>query len=119
MFTHLVEFSVEAISEASGWEKGAFKQAPGSWKVGIQRTVPVMGDERADHCAGGEASGLAVTSKELIISLRQPRKGLPSEDTFLQDKMAFQGLKCSQWSFKTLKGGEQELHGLVDIQSGL
>lgn len=70
MFTHLVEFSGEVISEARGWEKGAFKQAPGSWKVVIQRTVSMMGDERADHCAGGEPSGLAVTSKEFIISIR-------------------------------------------------
>ena len=103
MFTHLVEFSVEAISETSSWEKGVFTQAPGSWKVGIQRTVSMMGDERADHCAGGEASGLAVTSKEFIVSIRQQRKGSPSDDMFLQDKMAFQGLKCSQWSFKNTK----------------
>lgn len=70
MFTDLVEFSVEAISEASGWEKGAFKQAPGSWKVRIQRRVSVMANERADHCAGGEVSGLAMTSKEFISSIR-------------------------------------------------
>ena len=49
MFTHLVEFSVEAISETSGWEKGAFTQAPGSWKVGIQRTVSMMLNNTTPH----------------------------------------------------------------------
>lgn len=46
------------------------KQAPGSWKVGIQRRVSVMGDERADRCLGQKSSGLAVTSKEFISSIR-------------------------------------------------
>lgn len=33
--------------------------------------------------------------------------------------MAFQNSKGSRWAFNKLKGGEQELLGLVDTKSGL
>lgn len=57
-------------------------------------------------------------SKELILSIKWWRKDPSSEDMLFPGgaKVAFQSLLCSG---PLLKGGEQELLGLMDVKSGL